>query len=148
MADSTNALSQTVLDAADGVQAQSRSMRQHVETFLGAANAASRERRLHTRVPGNGRIVLLRRADTPEATLASVVLADISCGGAALLSSMMLPRGTEILLEFPDAPGKLRGSITNCTGVQIGLAFAQDAQTKQAAAAIVHNLDPDLVEAA
>ena len=122
--DRTETASKSVLTAAVHVGETSSSLHNELRQFLHAiATVGHDDRRMYERLPGGD----LRAGFTPPGQPALTArIQDISRGGIALLSDMILPAGTLCGITLPGAASPVSARVVRCAGDFIGFAFVQD----------------------
>ncbi len=126
IAEATDSTSQSALDVAEEVGRTSETLRREVTDFLTAMSRGDEtERRRYERIPAQGMTATLR-VEGRAAHDANVQ--DISRGGAALLTKIAYPVGTEIELGFPGGIA-VKGRVARVRNDIIGISLRQDDAT-------------------
>ena len=128
-------MSQTVLGAAAEVVLISGGLQRDVDYFLSAMRTAlsSADRRQYERIPGAGAEVRLRaKSHLPE----TVLLHDISLGGAAMRTEIALDSGEEVIILLPGPQTREASArVVSARDGRLAVAFRQDPETRRAAEA-------------
>jgi methyl-accepting chemotaxis protein len=120
--------SRNVLSGAANMGHEAETLRNEVDQFLTVVRRADTvERRRYERVAGNGAMVTVRA----QGRDARVALRDLSRGGAALDCAWILPSGTAVELDLPNAGGKVTGRVFRSNDGDMGLVFAGDPANRE-----------------
>jgi PAS domain S-box-containing protein len=115
--------SEEVLTTADGIRQEAARLHTEVEQFLASVRDETGERRNYERAAGNGVTVTVSSGGRGSKV---VEVQDISLGGAALLCDWQLPPGADVVIELPEAGGRVNGRVVRADGKSMGLIFHQD----------------------
>jgi methyl-accepting chemotaxis protein len=127
-AEQSGTASRRVLEAANGVNDQSRGLREEVDDFLNAMRASqqSGDRRRYERMPGGEAPVKLR-CDTHGS--GSATIHDISLGGASLICEWPCDVGAEVLVGLPETKDFVSARIVDSRDSVLIVSFRQDERT-------------------
>ncbi|MDE2198431.1 MAG: cache domain-containing protein [Rhodospirillales bacterium] len=129
VADQAGASSLSVLGAADDVHRQTVTLREEVDQFLVAAQAADDDRRKYERVPAPGLQAQLRYGPQFENRTAPLAAIDLSRSGIALRGEVAIQAGEEAQLHIPGIDAPIPARVARTAAQTIGLVFRQDART-------------------
>ena len=130
-ANAATAAADTVGRTAHDINGQADILRQRVRTFLDAVRDEVVERRRFERLATNGvTAIAFVSGRQPE----TVVLKDISAGGASFLCTWTLVPGLALELGLPGMDGKeagrANGRVVRTGGGVLAMAFSEDAATR------------------
>ena len=125
-ADGADGTSESVRQAAAGMEQITLGLRDEVHEFLESMRTVSSERRRFERIPGGGAMASFTHGGD-ESLRAEIV--DIARGGVALLTHIALPAGTEIFVSLPGASGPASGRVAWADGTRLAIAFRQNKTT-------------------
>jgi len=128
-------VSQDVLSGATDVAGQAGTLRGEVDQFLAAVRSDTGERRRYERVAVSNLMVGLRTSGRDPGRVA---LKNLSRGGAAVACDWVLPPGTRVEVDLPDAGGILIARVVRCAQGELGVVFSS---TAEALARIDQTLD-------
>jgi methyl-accepting chemotaxis protein len=111
-------------------------LRTEVENFLAAMQVGEQERRAYERIPGLGLAARLTPRGGGET---AAELLDISRGGAAFRTALVVPQGAEVLASVAGG-APIGGRVARCEGGQLSIAFRQDPATLERIVALLARL--------
>jgi methyl-accepting chemotaxis protein len=122
----TGTVSQQVLKSAGSISVESDRLRGEVDQFLAALRDTTGNRRHFERISGNGARAVLTTRDHAALT---VVIKDLSRGGASLVCDWSLEAGMEVTIALPGAAGPVPGRAVRSNGRELTVVFRQNAET-------------------
>jgi methyl-accepting chemotaxis protein len=136
-ADSAQGLSAEVLAAADALAWTAGGLRSEVDGFLEGIRRGAEDRRRYERLPARGLAAQLHHAGA--ATPAELI--DISRGGVALRTTLVLPPGTPVALDLPAPAGRVEGRVARSDDGVLSLVFVHGAAGSASSARVDALLD-------
>ncbi len=113
-------------------------LRTEVENFLAAMRVGEEERRAYERIPGQG---LAARLTPRGGAETQAELLDISRGGAAFRTALVVPPGAEVVCSV-EGGAPIGGRVAHCEGGRLAIAFRQDPATLERIVALLSRLTP------
>jgi methyl-accepting chemotaxis protein len=127
VADNAGNASREVLAGASGIGKEAETLRIPVDQFLAAVrDDSAAERRRYERTSTKGIMVGVQASGRP---VARMELCDVSRGGASMNSDWVLPAGTALEVELPDAGGAVRARVVRCGDGLLGVVFTSEPST-------------------
>ncbi len=119
-------ISQNVLGGAAGIGTDAEKLRTEVEQFLAAVRGDEVEdKRRYERFRLNGVMVVLQVRGHPATR---VEVRNISRGGLAVRSDLILPTGTALEVELPEGGGTVPARVVRCGNGQVAVVFSSEPQ--------------------
>ncbi len=125
-AESAGAAGGSVVDAAEGLAATAKTLREEVDGFLTVVKTKMSERRRWVRIDGDGGRIEI---SLPSEQRQVREIVDISRGGALIAPAVDVPRGSEVRVRLDGSDRPVLARVLPREGGQTALVFRQDPAT-------------------